>query len=106
MSLPPKIVTTLYQTTKVRIEEERKHLMEACLVRVMKSRKELHHNQLVTEVSAPDWRAFSNPEQATEALKDRFVPTPNDLKKRIESLIERDYLERSSQDRKVYKYLA
>ena len=31
---------------------------------------------------------------------------PLDIKKRIESLIEREYLERSSDDSRVYCYLA
>jgi cullin 3 len=39
-------------------------------------------------------------------LSARFVPNPIIIKKRIESLIEREYLERSKNDRKVYNYLA
>ena len=31
---------------------------------------------------------------------------PQVIKKRIESLIEREFLERDSQDRKLYRYLA
>ena len=34
-----------------------------------------------------------------------FIPSPQFIKKRIESLIERDYLERAA-DPKIYKYLA
>jgi cullin 4 len=36
----------------------------------------------------------------------RFPATSADLKKRIESLIEREYLERDSDDGTFYKYLA
>lgn len=61
-------------------------------MRVMKSRKSMQHAQLVAEV--------------TKQLSSRFRPDPMVIKKRIESLIEREYLERSSADRKVYQYLA
>jgi len=56
------------------VNEQRRHLMDAAIVRIMKSRKRLDHNNLLTEV-----------------LKHlRFKPVPNDIKKRIESLIERE----------------
>jgi len=74
------------------VEEDRKHLVEAVIVRVMKSRKTLEHNQLVMEV--------------TRHLTSRFQPAPTLIKQRIEKLIEREYLERSSADRRVYNYLA
>eukprot|EP00930_Biecheleria_cincta_P040180 TRINITY_DN27551_c0_g1_i1.p1 TRINITY_DN27551_c0_g1~~TRINITY_DN27551_c0_g1_i1.p1 ORF type:complete len:788 (-),score=181.16 TRINITY_DN27551_c0_g1_i1:93-2456(-) len=74
------------------VEEDRKHLVEAVIVRVMKSRKTLEHNQLVMEV--------------TRHLTSRFQPAPTLIKQRIEKLIEREYLERSQADRRVYNYLA
>ena len=58
----------------------------------MKSRKELDHNSIVSEV--------------TRQLSGRFLPNPAVIKKRIESLIEREFLERHPGDRKVYRYLA
>jgi len=67
-------------------------LTEAVIVRVMKSRKELEHNQLVMEV--------------TRLLSNRFQPSVQMIKMRIEKLIERDYLERHPEDRKKYVYLA
>ncbi|KAJ7066932.1 Cullin-domain-containing protein [Mycena amicta] len=76
--------------TKDRIDEERRHQTEACIVRIMKSRKHMTHNDLVSEV--------------TRQLAARFLPNPLIIKKRIEGLIEREYLERSS-DRKSYNYL-
>ncbi|KAH9849716.1 Cullin-domain-containing protein [Lenzites betulinus] len=77
--------------TKDRIEEERKHQTEACIVRIMKDRKHMTHNDLVNEV--------------TRQLASRFQPNPMAIKKRIEGLIEREYLERCD-DRKSYNYLA
>jgi len=74
------------------VEEDRKHLVEAVIVRIMKSRKTLEHNQLVMEV--------------TRHLTSRFQPAPTLIKQRIEKLIEREYLERSQADRRVYNYLA
>jgi cullin 3 len=74
------------------VEEDRKHLVEAVIVRIMKSRKTLDHNSLIMEV--------------TRHLASRFNPTPLLIKQRIEKLIEREYLERCQDDRKKYNYLA
>ncbi|KAI0689999.1 Cullin-domain-containing protein [Cytidiella melzeri] len=76
--------------TQDRVDEERKLQTEACIVRIMKDRKHMTHNDLVNEV--------------TRQLSARFHPQPNTIKKRIEGLIERDYLERC-EDRKSYNYL-
>ena len=78
--------------TRRKVDEDRKHEIEACIVRIMKSRKQLNHNQLVTQVM--------------EQLSKRFQPAPALIKKRIEGLIEREYIKRSDQDRKTYVYLA
>jgi cullin 3 len=74
------------------VEEDRRHLVEASIVRIMKARKSLHHNDLIAEV--------------TRQLGARFTPSPQFVKKRIESLIEREYLERSLEDHRVYMYVA
>ena len=73
------------------VQEDRRHLIEAAIVRIMKTRKTLQHTNLIAAV--------------IEQLKSRFMPSPQDIKKRVESLIEREYLERS-RDRKLYNYLA
>jgi len=44
--------------------------------------------------------------QVIEQLKARFTPSPVVIKKRIESLIEREYLARSSEDRYKINYLS
>ncbi|KAJ3330483.1 Cullin-3, partial [Blyttiomyces sp. JEL0837] len=78
--------------TMERVDEARKHQIEAAIVRIMKSRKRMEHNVLVGEVIGQ--------------LVGRFAPNPGMVKKRIEGLIEREYLERDGKDRKVYNYLA
>eukprot|EP00882_Tetradesmus_deserticola_P002834 GHRQ01003012.1.p1 GENE.GHRQ01003012.1~~GHRQ01003012.1.p1 ORF type:complete len:735 (+),score=416.28 GHRQ01003012.1:173-2206(+) len=80
------------QETRHKVEEDRKPQIEAAIVRIMKSRKRLDHNAVVSEV--------------TRQLASRFLPNPAVIKKRIESLIEREFLERDPNDRKVYVYLA
>lgn len=78
--------------TRSKVDEDRKHEIEAAIVRIMKARKRMQHNVLVAEV--------------TEQLKSRFYPSPVVIKKRIEGLIEREYLARTPEDRKVYTYVA
>ncbi|XP_063228534.1 cullin-3 [Bacillus rossius redtenbacheri] len=78
--------------TRNKVDEDRKHEIEAAIVRIMKARKRMPHNVLVVEV--------------TEQLKSRFSPSPVIIKKRIEGLIEREYLARTPEDRKVYTYVA
>ncbi|TPX52440.1 hypothetical protein SeMB42_g01414 [Synchytrium endobioticum] len=73
--------------TTAKIEEQRKHVVEAAIVRVMKARQRMMHNDLVIEV--------------TKQLSGRFAPEPAAVKKRIEGLIEREYLERDKADRKL-----
>lgn len=77
--------------TMEKLEEARRHLTDACIVRIMKSRKHLDHNNLISEV--------------TGQLSARFQPDPTMIKKRIESLLEREYLQRREDDRRVYEYL-
>lgn len=92
--LPIQLKETVeqYQETNEKINEERKWVMDAVIVRIMKMRKKMEHRQLILETM--------------EQIQNKFMPTPDMIKKRIESLIERDYLERSEDDRSTYRYLA
>lgn len=78
--------------TRQKVDEDRKPQIEAAIVRIMKSRKEMEHNALIADVTAQ--------------LTARFMPHPNVIKKRIESLIEREFLERDKNNWRMYKYLA
>ena len=78
--------------TMGKVDEDRKHAIDAALVRVMKSRNVLEHNLLIAEV--------------TTLIATHFRPDLSMIKRRIESLIEREYLERDEDNRRSYKYLA
>ncbi|XP_062260343.1 cullin-3-like [Platichthys flesus] len=78
--------------TRQKVDDDRKHEIEAAIVRIMKSRMKMQHNVLVAEV--------------TEHLRAHFLPSPVVIKKRIEGLLEREYLARTPEDRKVYTYVA
>jgi len=72
------------------ISRDRLYLIDAVLVRILKARKTILHQQLIPQI--------------LEQIK---VPAQlSDIKKRIESLIEREYMERDENDRQRYNYLA
>ncbi|KAL0489730.1 cullin [Acrasis kona] len=73
-------------------QEDRKHAIEAAIVRLMKARKKMDHQTLVMDCS--------------KQLMTHFVPDPKVIKRRIEDLISREYLERDSKQTNVYNYLA
>jgi len=77
------------QTTE-RVFQDRQYQIDAAIVRIMKARKTLTHSLLISELY--------------QQLK--FPLKPPDLKKRIESLIDREYLERDASSSSVYRYLA
>lgn len=74
------------------VDAERRAQTEAAIVRIMKARRKLAHNELAVLV--------------TTSLRSPYVPSPEDIKQRIEALIERDYLERSPDVSDVYIYVA
>lgn len=76
--------------TNESVLQDRQYQVDAAIVRIMKTRKTLSHKLLVNELVA----------------QLRFPVAAPDLKKRIESLIDREYLERDPNDAQVYNYLA
>ena len=76
--------------TNETVMQDRQHQIDAAIVRVMKTRKTLSHKLLMSELMT----------------QLRFPVTAVDLKKRVESLIEREYMCRADDDASVYCYLA
>ncbi|CAF0832795.1 unnamed protein product [Adineta steineri] len=74
-----------------KIEEERNFLIQAAIVRTMKARKQLDYNSLI--------------EQIIPQLTSKFQPKIPMIKKCIELLIDKEYLERDPNDRTQYTYL-
>ncbi|XKL62754.1 hypothetical protein PGB90_002587 [Kerria lacca] len=78
------------KATEERVFQDRQYQIDAAIVRIMKMRKSLSHTLLISELY--------------NQLK--FPVKPADLKKRIESLIDRDYMERDKENTNNYNYMA
>jgi len=76
---------------KKRVQQDRGVTVDAAVVRIMKSRKVLSHNDLVSEAMM----------QITF-----FKADPKLIKRRINTLIDREYLERDPDNMKLYRYKA
>ncbi|CAL5223551.1 g6084 [Coccomyxa viridis] len=74
------------------VDQDRRHAIDAAIVRTMKSRKVLQHQQLVLEV--------------VQQLQRMFQPDIKQIKKRIEDLIQREFLERDANQPNTFKYVA
>jgi cullin-4 len=66
--------------THMRVAEDRNFEAQAAIVRIMKSRKTIGHSELVAEV--------------IKATMSRGVLAVPDIKRNIDRLIEKDYMER------------
>lgn len=78
------------QETHVRVAADRQFETQAAIVRILKQKKRIGHAQLIAEV--------------IEKTRSRGVLQPADIKKEIDKLIEKEYLERA--DGNIYEYLA
>ncbi|KAI0008591.1 Cullin-domain-containing protein [Xylariaceae sp. FL0662B] len=74
--------------TNKTIEEDRQLVLQSAIVRIMKARKKMKHTQLVGE--------------CINQIKSRFMPKIGDIKKCIEILLDKEYLERLEDDELGY----
>jgi len=74
------------------VKRDRQFEVQATIVRIMKSRKKIRHAELVAQV--------------IEQTKNRGTLDMADIKKNIDKLIEKDYMEREEGSRDVYNYVA
>jgi len=72
------------------VAQDRMYALDATIVRLMKSRRKIVHQELFTSVVGMC----------------RFSVQPAELKKRIESLIDRDFIKRDETEPSVYHYVS
>lgn len=80
------------EQTHASVDEDRKLYLQASIVRIMKARKVISHQNLIQEVLSQ--------------AKSRFSPNVQMIKKCIEALIEKGYLERNQTSTEEYSYIA
>lgn len=80
------------KATDDKIQEDRGYLLDAAIVRIMKGRKRLTNQMLITETVV--------------AVKGHFQPDVRQIKKQIDSLTDREYIRRDEDNRDVYHYVA
>lgn len=89
ISVPAPMIKETFNKEKV--DFDRTYAIDAAVVKIMKSRKKMSYMHLLNEVMT---------------ILQMFKPTSLMIKNRIETLIDRDYMERDSEDNNVFRYLA
>ncbi|KAH6934154.1 hypothetical protein HPB50_021053 [Hyalomma asiaticum] len=72
-------------------DEDRRYDLEAAIVKIMKARKRLSHNDLFAEVK--------------NSLQAEYILSPDAFRRKVDALLERQYLGRSTEVPEVYNYL-
>ena len=75
-----------------KVFEDRQYAIDAAIVRIMKARKRMGHGELMSEVIS--------------AFASKFPVKMVDIKKRIGTLIDREYMERDKDNSQIYNYQA
>ncbi|KAF9527571.1 Cullin [Crepidotus variabilis] len=74
------------------VDEDRKYVIQATIVRVMKARKTMKNQALIQEVISQ--------------ISQRFAPKIPDIKKAIDTLLEKEYIERVEGAKDTFAYVA
>jgi hypothetical protein len=90
--IPPPPTLVKKKEIAEKVEMNRDYSIDAVIVRIMKSRKQMKFTELHVEV--------------IKQLSNIFTATPQQIKKRMESLIDKDYIERDEKDISLLKYVA
>ncbi|KAL1719508.1 Cullin [Schizophyllum commune] len=91
-SIQAKVTAEESQKTQYTIEGERKHILDAAIVRIMKGKKELSLQELQSSVIA--------------AVAKHFIPDVKKVKGRIEAMVEQEYIERVPEKQNTFRYVA
>jgi len=75
-----------------KVEDDRRYTIDSQVIKVMKARKRIEYVNLMSET--------------TKFLAQKFSPDPSVVKVRIESLIERGYIKRDENDKRIFTYVA
>ncbi|KAJ7765141.1 ubiquitin-protein ligase [Mycena olivaceomarginata] len=74
------------------VDEDRKYVIQGTIVRIMKARKTMKNQALIQEVISQ--------------ISQRFAPKIPDIKKAIETLLEKEYIERVDGSKDTFAYVA
>ena len=93
----PPIDRLLFQPEESRktqdaIEGDRKHLLDAAIVRIMKANQKLMYEEIKA--------------QTIRAVQKHFSPDIQSIKQRVDSLVESEYMRRDEDDRNLFYYIA